>query len=122
MSEAVCRNAVYNELLKGRNDIMMCTVKPIMFRGKMTINKLKRYAKDPNVFVIYNVYSSVKRICEHISNLNYPEYDACYKTRPLDYLYKQATDNLAESRALENLCLNINTGKYVIFRIIPLSV
>ena len=94
------------------------TVKPIVFKGCMTPKKLKRYAKDPNVFVMYNVYPTVKGMYDRIDNPNCPPYEECYKTRPLKIIYDRAinNDNAMEFN-LAALCYRIDTGDLAIFRI-----
>ena len=94
------------------------TVKPIVFKGCMTPKKLKRYAKDPNVFAMYNVHRTVKAMYERINNQNCPPYEECYKTRPLKIIYDRAIENdSAIGFNLEALCYRIDYGDLVIFRV-----
>ena len=94
------------------------TVKPIALRGSMTPEKLKRYAKDPSVFVMYNVHSTMNAMYDRINNPNCPPYEECYRTRPLKIIYDRAIKNdSAIGFNLEALCYRIDRGDLVIFRV-----
>ena len=94
----------------------MLTVEPISLRGPMNPEKLKRYAKDSNVFVMYNTYNIISQMFEKINNPNCPSYEECYRVRPLSYFYNKATSS-ESSTALDSLCANIDCRRCVLFRI-----
>lgn len=93
----------------------MLTVKPISIRGPMNPEKLKRYAKDSNVFVMYNAYRFIARLFAKMNNPDCPSYGECYRVKPLSYYYSRAST--ASSITLDSLCRAIDYGSYVLFRI-----
>lgn len=98
----------------------MLTVKPISIRGPMNSKKLKRYAKDSNVFVMYNAYHFIAPLFAKINNPNCPSYEECYRVRPLSYFYNRATssnNSIVSTITLDSLCRTIDHGSYILFRI-----
>ena len=94
----------------------MRTVEPISLRGPMNPEKLKRYAKDSNVFIMYNTYHIVAPMFAKINSPNCPSYEECYRVRPLSYFYNRATSSEL-SITPDSLCRIIDYGGYVLFRI-----
>lgn len=99
---------------------MALTIEPIKLRGHTSIEKLKRYAKDPDVFVMYNVHKYVAELYSKSKNPDYPApvWDECYRVKPLSMLYEKTLKNSRGPEiAAESLCLLIDNGSYILFRI-----
>ena len=95
---------------------MKITVRPIIFKGRMDEKKLERYAKDPNVFVMYNIHNILSRYYSRMPIGNCPTFEECFKTRPLKNLYERATT--MQKLNVETLCNLINSGGYILFRLV----
>ena len=95
------------------------TVKPVIFKGKMDPKKLKKYAKDPELFVMYNTYFITERFYENAaSHLKCPEWDECYRVKPLKAVYDRAVENGGEDgEHVWSVCYNIDEGHTIVFRI-----
>ena len=92
------------------------TLKPIYRKGRMTPKRLKHYAEDPTVFVMFNVYPILKSMYEQVSNPKCPSFNECYKVKPLKDLYDQAINSTSRFN-IESICVYINNGTYQLFRI-----
>lgn len=93
-------------------------IEVIHYNGSITPAKLKRYSKDPTIFVVFNAH---KLLIELYARATYPvsnapSYEECYKIRPFKFVYDKA-HNSDNQLGLQSLCLSIEDGDYELIRI-----